>query len=102
MGITEIVLACIGSSGLFSLLSMCIQRHWAKNDKHDANESEESKLIKLLIDHEKVMTIDRLTWLGKKYIAAWEISLQDKTNFMDMYESAKTLGMNGHCKNVYD
>ena len=100
MGVTEIVLACIGSSGLFSLISLCLQRHWARKDKRDAAESEESKLIKLLIDHERVMTIDRLTWLGKKYISAGEISLQDKTNFMEMYDSAKKLGMNGHCAQV--
>ena len=100
--IVTLIVACLSSSGLTGIITTCLQRHWAQQDKKNAKETEEQKMLKLLLEHEKIMTVDRITWTGKSYIKHGEISLQDKNNFLDMYNSAKNLGMNGHCKNILD
>ena len=48
----------------------------------------------------KVLTVDRVRYLGRSYINAHSISLEDKENLQDMYRAYKSLGGNGHLETV--
>lgn len=89
--VLEIALACLGSSGLTAIVLAVLQRRWAKQDKQDA-----------LVDGLKVLTVDRVRYLGRSYIKAKGISLEDKENLEDMYRAYKALGGNGHLETVMD
>lgn len=89
--VLEIALACLGSSGLTAIVLAVLQRRWTKQDKQDA-----------LVDGLKVLTVDRVRYLGRSYIKAQSISLEDKENLEDMYRAYKALGGNGHLETVMD
>lgn len=85
----QIVLACVGSSGLTAIVLALLQRRWAKDDRQDA-----------VVNGIKVLTVDRVRYLGKCYLADGEISLEDKENLRDMYTAYKALGGNGHLETI--
>ena len=87
--VMEMILACLGSSGLTAIVLAILQRRWAKQDKQDA-----------LVDGLKVLTVDRVRYLGRHYIEARGVSLEDKENLEDMYRAYKALGGNGHLETV--
>lgn len=91
-----IIVALIGAatgSGVGAIVVACLQRKWAKQDKHDER-------VDALVDANKVLMIDRVRWLGKQYIADGEIHLEDKENLIAMYDAYKKLGGNGHLETV--
>lgn len=92
---TTILIACIGSSGLASIIVALLNRHWAKKDKRDDKQD-------AIVTGLKVLTVDRVRYLGKGYISDHEISLEDKENLEEMYRAYKALGGNGHLKTVMD
>lgn len=85
----QIALACVGSSGLTAIVLALLQRRWAKDDRQDA-----------VVNGIKVLTVDRVRYLGKCYLADGEISLEDKENLRDMYTAYKALGGNGHLETI--
>lgn len=88
----SLIIALIGAvtgSGVSSVVIALLQRKWSKEDKHDAR-------VDALVTANKVLMIDKVRWLGKKYIADGEISLEDKENLQEMYNAYKRLGGNGH------
>ena len=88
----SLIIALIGAvtgSGVSSVVIALLQRKWSKEDKHDAR-------VDALVTANKVLMIDKVRWLGKKYIADGEISLEDKENLQEMYNAYKSLGGNGH------
>lgn len=87
--IVQIVTACLGSSGLTAIVLAIMQRKWACQDRQDA-----------IVDGLKVLTVDRVRYLGRNYINAHAISLEDKENLQDMYRAYKALGGNGHLETV--
>lgn len=87
--VTSIALACLGSSGLTAIILAVLQRRWHKQDKQD-----------VIVAGLKVLTVDRVRYLGKHYIADQGISLEDKENLEDMYRAYKDLGGNGHLETV--
>lgn len=89
--IVAIVAACLGSSGLTAIVLAVLQRKWSCQDKQDA-----------LVAGLKVLTVDRVRYLGRSYIKAQSISLDDKENLEDMYRAYKALGGNGHLETVMD
>ena len=89
MEIVQTILACLGSSGLTAIILALLQRRWAKHDKQDA-----------VVEGLKVLTVDRVRYLGKCYIMDKEITLEDKENLQDMYRAYKSLGGNGHLETV--
>lgn len=95
MTLTTILVACIGSSGLASIAVALLNRHWAKKDKRDDK-------LDAVISGLKVLTVDRVRYLGKRYINDCEISLEDKENLEEMYRAYKALGGNGHLKTVME
>ena len=91
-----IIVALIGAvtgSGVASVVIACLQRKWAKQDKHDER-------VDALVDANKVLMIDRVRMLGKQYISDGEIHLEDKENLIEMYRAYKKLGGNGHLETV--
>ena len=88
---TSLVAACVGSSGLTAIVLAVLQRKWSKQDKQDA-----------VVAGLKVLTVDRVRYLGRSYIKAQSISLEDKENLQDMYRAYKALGGNGHLETVMD
>lgn len=88
-GIIQIVVACLGSSGLTAIVLAVLQRKWACQDRQDA-----------IVDGLKVLTVDRVRYLGRNYINNHSISLEDKENLQDMYRAYKALGGNGHLETI--
>lgn len=88
-GIVQIVAACLGSSGLTAIVLAVMQRRWACQDRQDA-----------IVDGLKVLTVDRVRYLGRSYINNHSISLEDKENLQDMYRAYKALGGNGHLETI--
>lgn len=84
-----VIISALTSSGVASIVVACLQRKWAKQDKHDDR-------FDALVDANKVLMIDKVRYLGKKYIADGEIHLEDKENLQEMYAAYKRLGGNGH------
>ena len=87
--IVQIVVACLGSSGLTAIVLAVLQRKWSCQDRQDA-----------IVAGLKVLTVDRVRYLGRSYINNHSISLEDKENLQDMYRAYKALGGNGHLETV--
>ena len=87
------LIGAVTGSGVASIVVACLQRKWAKQDSHDER-------VDALVDATKVNMIDRVRWLGKQYIQAGEIHLEDKENLIEMYNAYKRLGGNGHLETV--
>lgn len=81
--------ACLGSSGLTAIILALLQRRWAKSDKQDA-----------VVAGLKVLTVDRVRYLGRCYILDKQITLEDRENLEDMYRAYKALGGNGHLETI--
>ena len=94
----NLIIALIGAltgSGVSSIVVVLLQRKWAKQDKHDER-------VDALVIANKVLMIDKVRWLGKKYISEGEIHLEDKENLKEMYQAYKRLGGNGHLDTIMD
>lgn len=87
--ILTLLAACLGSSGLTAIVQALLQRRWAKSDKQDA-----------LVAGLKVLTVDRVRYLGRCYILDGKISLEDRENLEEMYTAYKSLGGNGHLETI--
>ena len=87
--IVQIAAACLGSSGLTAIVLAILQRRWSCQDKQDA-----------LVAGLKVLTVDRVRYLGRCYILDGKISLEDRENLEDMYRAYKGLGGNGHLETI--
>ena len=80
-------------SGVMAILLAWLNRNWAKADRHDAR-------LDAVVDGVKVLTVDRVRYLGKSYIDDHGITLDDKEALEDMYRAYKALGGNGHLETV--
>ncbi len=87
--VVTIIIACLGSSGLTAIILAVLQRRWAKSDKQDA-----------VVAGLKVLTVDRVRYLGRCYILDEKITLEDRENLEDMYRAYKALGGNGHLETI--
>lgn len=92
-GIIIALIAALTGSGVSSIVIVCLQRKWAKQDKKDER-------VDALVEANKVLMIDKVRWLGKQYITAGEIHLEDKENLKEMYSAYKKLGGNGHLDTI--
>lgn len=89
------LIAALTGSGVSSIIVVLLQRKWAKQDRHDER-------VDALVEATKVQMIDRVRWLGRGYIEAGEIRLEDKENLKEMYLAYKRLGGNGHLDTIMD
>ena len=90
-----IVLAVLGSTGVSSIVVVCLQRHWQKKDRDDSR-------LDALVTAQQVLMVDRVRYLGRTYISKGFILLPDKENLIAMYSAYKALGGNGHLETVMD
>lgn len=93
MDFGTVLMACIGSSGLASVIIALLNRHWAKKDKREDK-------LDAVVEGLKVLTVDRVRYLGKCYMIDNEIDLEDKENLEAMYRAYKALGGNGHLETI--
>lgn len=91
--ITAVILACVGSSGVASIVVALLNRHWARKDKKEDK-------MDAVVAGVKVLTVDRVRYLGKCYMIDQHISLEDRENLEEMYQAYKALGGNGHLETV--
>lgn len=89
----SLVLACIGSSGVSSIIVAVLNHRWSRRTQKDDR-------MDAVVDGVKVLTVDRVRYLGKSYISDHEISLEDKENLKEMYRAYKGLGGNGHLETI--
>lgn len=100
--ILAIVAALLGSTGLSTVVVTCLNRHWSKKDKKDEEIERINERIDILFEADKVSMLDRICWLGEKYIEAGEIRLSDLLKLEAMYKVFKKLGGNGDADLIMD
>ena len=97
----EIVVGILGAgigAGIMSIVQAALQRKWRKEDA----EKIDPTLIKALVAAQKVSMIDRIRYLGGKYIQTGEISLEEKETIHEMHQAYRALGGNGHLDTVME
>lgn len=95
----EVLLALIAaasSSGVTGIILAALNRKWAKSDRKREGEVNDEKKLDAVVTGLKVLTVDRVRYLGQRYIEQGEITLADKENLQGMYQAYKGLGGNGH------
>lgn len=93
MEILSVVLSSGIVAGIMSILLAWLQRKWNKEDAKDDR-------LEALVTAQKVLMVDRVRYMGSRYIEAGEISLEDKETLKDMYSAYKALGGNGHLETI--
>ena len=105
--LTTIIVAIISSSAmgaLATLLSEAVRRRWKKSD--DAELITPSRVDKMeekldaVVNSQKVITKERIRYLGLCYIGAKKITLDDKETLQKMHEAYEGLGGNGDLDTV--
>lgn len=86
--------AGVGAGGM-EIIHSRLKRKWAKEDKQDSK-------LDAVVTAQKLIMLDRVRYLGKKYISEQEISLEDKETLIDMHKAYKALGGNGHLDTIMD
>lgn len=92
------VLSAGVGAGLMGILQLYLQRKWKKEDA----EKIDPKLVRALVEAQKVTMVDRVRYLGGKYIQTGEISLEEKETIHEMHAAYRALGGNGHLDTVMD
>lgn len=82
-------------AGIMALVLAWCQRRWKRQDDKDGS-------IRALVAAQKVLMIDRVRYLGGKYIERGEITLEDLETLHEMYDAYKALGGNGHLDPIVD
>ena len=88
----EVLIGILGAgigSGVMSIVLACLNRRWTKEDKHDEK-------FNVIINALKVIMIDRVRYLSKKYVDAGQVTFADKENLEEMHDVYTALGGNGH------
>lgn len=105
--ILAIVLALIGSSGVASIVTALLNRRWKKQDEAEAKKCVTPEMVEAMtrkldavVTSQKVITTERIRYLGGCYIYAGEITLEDKETLHQMHEAYEGLGGNGHLDTV--
>lgn len=93
MDVLQLILSSGIGAGIIAIVQAALQRYWQKKDKRDDR-------IDCLVAAQKVVMVDRIRYLGAKYISLHEITLEDKENLKDMHKAYRGLGGNGHLDTV--
>lgn len=91
--ILAILVACLGSSGLASVVVAALNRKWNKKDK-DSNQ------YAAVVGALKILMYDKIHHLGSKCITAGQIDLEMKERLKEMHASYRELGGNGKLNTV--
>lgn len=90
--VVTLVIACLTSSGLASVVVELLHHKWNKEDKKDERIEALLETQKALVDAQKVTMVDRIHLLAKQYIDRGCISLSEKEQFMDIHKAYQGLG----------
>ena len=93
--ILKIIGIVLGSSGFSAIVVALLNRYWMKKDREDDK-------LNALAAAQKVLMIDRVRSLGRRYVDAGGIALEDKENIKEMHRTYKALGGNGHLDTIMD
>lgn len=88
----ELIIGLIGAligAGPCTIILAVLQRKWSKQDK-----------LADVVRAQKLVMLDRVKYLGKQFILAGGISLEDKELLEEMYRTYKSLGGNGHLDTI--
>lgn len=101
------IIGLAGSGGVASMVTAALNRHWKKKDEAEAKETVTPELIgeltskiNAVVRAQKVITTERIRYLGNCYIYANEIALDDKETLHEMHDAYEDLGGNGHLDTV--
>ena len=104
-----ILVAVIGSSAMASLvtlLSEAVKRRWKKKDEGEkitpGRILDIERKIDALVKAQKVMSIDRIRYLGLCYMGSGGVTLEEKETLHEMHDAYEALGGNGHLDTVMD
>lgn len=97
MEIWTVVIGVLGAgigSGLMSLVLELLRRRWSRKDNADNRLDDIMEALRTIM-------VDRICWLGEKYIARGYITLQEKENLVEMDRVyKKALGGKNHVDTV--
>jgi len=91
-----------GSSGLATVISLFLQRHWNKKDAKEKQQQIDPEQFKALLNAEKLLMAYMVHYLGTCFIYQKYISLDEKESLHEMHDAYKALGGNGHLDTVMD
>lgn len=100
MELFGMLLSAVTGSGVATIVLAVMRRKWEKEDQKKDRRTALDHRIDAIVDALKVLMIDRVRYLGEKYIADQQISLANKENLKDMHKAYKALGGNGHLDTV--
>lgn len=95
---TEILCAMIAAAAsvICAFAAAAFKRRERNDAARDAREQERDAKISALCESQKIVLLDRIRYLGQKYIAAGAIDMDDRHLLNSMHESYhKGLGGNG-------
>ncbi len=96
-----ILVALVGSGAMAAAVTLAgdaLRRRWRKQDEKITPEriTELERKIDALVKCQKVMSVDRIRYLGLSYIEARTITLEEKETLHEMHDAYEALGGNGH------
>ena len=107
--ILTILVSILGTSTVATVLSAVLNRHWKKKDEKEAKQLVTPEMITKLenkidksVNAQKVITKERIRYLGSCYIYSGKISLDDKTTLHEMHDAYEDLGGNGALDTVME
>lgn len=104
--IVAALIAFLGGGGVTGLVTVILQRRWKEKDEAEKITPERIAAIEAKIDalvkSQKVMSVDRIRYLGLCYIGAKGITLEEKETLHEMHDAYEALGGNGHLDTVMD
>ena len=94
-------MALVGSGAMAAVVTLAgdaLRRRWRKQDEKITPEriTELERKIDALVKCQKVMSVDRIRYLGLSYIEARTITLEEKETLHEMHDAYEALGGNGH------
>lgn len=87
--------ALIGSTGFATVIVACLNHRWSKKDKENKDVAALNEKIDKLMDAQIVVMLDRICWLGEKYIDDGKIRMSDLLKLEAYNKEFKNLGGNG-------
>lgn len=97
-----IALSFLGSGTASAVILAVLNRYWKKKDEKEAKVTVIPEMIAKLenkidksVNAQKVITKERIRYLGSCYIYSGKISLDDKTTLHEMHDAYEDLGGNG-------
>ena len=104
-----IFLSFLGSGTASAVILAVLNRYWKKKDEKEAKQLVTPEMITKLenkidksVNAQKVITKERIRYLGSCYIYSGKISLDDKTTLHEMHDAYEDLGGNGALDTVME